>query len=101
VQHFLTLLKDVIIEALPLLLMGSALASGGSILKLADIGSVRHRGSFWHVLSEATPADLPLHKPCHVSARHIPSNLQLSRYTQNSRLNEQTLSGRNTSSLQN
>jgi len=42
-------LKYVLTEALPLSLMGSALASGGSVLELAGIGSVGHgdmRGSF-------------------------------------------------------
>ena len=42
---FLPLL-NVIPEALPPSLMGSALASGGSILEPAGVGSIRHRGSF-------------------------------------------------------
>lgn len=42
--------------------MGSALASSRSVLKLAGIGSVGHRGSFWHLLLEATP----LPTPCNV-----------------------------------
>lgn len=37
--------------------MGLALASGGSILEPADIGSIRHRGSFQQLLAEATPVD--------------------------------------------
>ena len=45
--------------------MGSALAGGGSISEPAGIGSVRHRGSFWQLLTEATPAAPPLPKPCH------------------------------------
>jgi len=43
---FFPLLKYVMTEALPLSLMGLALASGGSLLETAGIGSVRHRGSF-------------------------------------------------------
>jgi len=43
---FFPLLKYVITEAPPLSLMGSALASGGPILELPGIGSVRHWGSF-------------------------------------------------------
>ncbi|KAM9591174.1 uncharacterized protein ACIBXB_006073 [Morphnus guianensis] len=66
-QHFFPLLKNVITEALPLLLIGSALASGGSVLELADIGFVRHRGSFQQLLIEATPVTPPLPKPCHTN----------------------------------
>jgi len=40
------LLNYIISEVLPPLLMGSALASNGSILELARISSIRHRGSF-------------------------------------------------------
>ncbi|PKU39851.1 hypothetical protein llap_9848 [Limosa lapponica baueri] len=44
------------VDVLPLLLMGSVtLASGGSVLEPAGIGSVRHGGSFWHLLIEDTP----------------------------------------------
>ena len=43
---FSPLLKYVIPEALPPSLMSSALASGGSVLEPAGIGSVGHRGSF-------------------------------------------------------
>lgn len=39
-------LKFVIPETLPPLLMGSALASGGSVLDQASSGSDRHRRSF-------------------------------------------------------
>ena len=35
--------------------MGSASASGGSVLDPAGTGSVRHGGSFWQLLTEATP----------------------------------------------
>ncbi|KAK4819566.1 hypothetical protein QYF61_007077 [Mycteria americana] len=41
-QQFLPLLKYVITEALPLSLIGSALAGSRSILELAGTGSVRH-----------------------------------------------------------
>jgi len=40
------LLKYVISETLPPLLIGLALASSGSVLELAGIGSIRHGGSF-------------------------------------------------------
>jgi len=42
--------------------MGSALASGGSVLESAGIGSIRHGGSCWHLLTEATPV-----APCYHS----------------------------------
>jgi len=45
-QVFSPLLKCVIPEELPVLLMGSALASGGSILELAGIGFIGHGGIF-------------------------------------------------------
>ena len=45
-QFFPPLLKYAITEALPLLLMGSALASGGSVLEPAGINFIGHRGSF-------------------------------------------------------
>jgi len=41
-------------KVLPLSLMGLALASSGSVLELAGTGSVRHGGSFWQLLTEAT-----------------------------------------------
>jgi len=45
-QFFLPLLKYVITEALPLLLIGLALASDRSILEPASTGFIRHGGSF-------------------------------------------------------
>jgi len=54
-----SLLKYVITEALPPLLMALALSSGGSLLEPAGIGSVRHRGSFQQLLTEATPVAPP------------------------------------------
>ncbi|GAB0209524.1 mitochondrial enolase superfamily member 1 [Grus japonensis] len=49
-------------EALPLLLIGLALASSGSTLELAGIGSVGPRGSFWQLLTEACWAERNLMK---------------------------------------
>ena len=46
------LLKYIIPEVLPSLLMGLALASSGSILEPAGTGSIRHRGSFSQLLTE-------------------------------------------------
>ncbi|KAM9590481.1 uncharacterized protein ACIBXB_005737 [Morphnus guianensis] len=56
------LLKNVITEALPLSLIGSALAGGRSVLEPAGIGSVRHRGSLQQLLTEATPVTPPATK---------------------------------------
>lgn len=50
----------VIPEVVPQSLMGSALASDGSVLEPASVGSVRHRESFKHLLTEATPVTSPL-----------------------------------------
>jgi len=61
------LLRHVIPEALPPSLTGSALASSGSVLELPGIGSDGHRGSFSQLLTEATPVDSPLQKPCHTN----------------------------------
>ena len=59
--------------------MGLALASGESVLELVGIGSIRHGGSFWQLLTEATPVASPLPKPCHAnpvqphcSVSHVP-----------------------------
>ena len=67
-RKFFSLLNCVIPVDLPPLLMGSALASSGSLLEPAGIGSIRHRGSFWQFLTEATPVTPPAtktlpHKP--------------------------------------
>jgi len=48
-------LEHIIPEVLPPSLMGSAFASGGSVLKPAGSGSVGDGGSFWQPLAEATP----------------------------------------------
>ncbi|KAM9591464.1 uncharacterized protein ACIBXB_006257 [Morphnus guianensis] len=53
------LLKNVIPEALPLSLIGSALAGGRSVLEPAGMGSLEHRGSFQQLLTEATPVTPP------------------------------------------
>jgi len=68
---FPSLLKYIIPEVLPPLLMGSALASSGSILELAGIGSVRHRGSFCRFSKQPPCSPLPLPKPCHANRIHI------------------------------
>jgi len=67
--HFFSFLKHVIPEALPPPLMGLclALSSIRSVLEPAGVGSVRHRRSFWQLLTEATPAAPPLPKPCHAN----------------------------------
>jgi len=45
-QQFFPLVKYVITDVLPPMLIGLALASSGSVLVLAGIGSIRHGGSF-------------------------------------------------------
>jgi len=52
---FSPLLKCVITEALPPSQTVLALASSRSVLEPAGTASVRHRGSFWQLLGEATP----------------------------------------------
>jgi len=64
---FPPLLNYFIPEVPPPLLMGLALARSGSILERAGIGSIRHRGSFWQLLTEATPVAPLLPKPCHTN----------------------------------
>lgn len=61
---FPLLLKYIIPEAQPQLVMGSAFANSGSVLELA--GSVGHEGSFCQLAIEATPCSLPADKtlPC-------------------------------------
>jgi len=65
-QVFFPFLNYVILEALPLLMTGLALASGRSILKTAGIGSIGHRRSFQQLLTETTPVAPPATKtlPC-------------------------------------
>jgi len=64
---FFPLLKYVIPEALPLSLIGLALASSGSVFELAGAGFIRHEGSFLQLLTEATPIAPLLPKPCHTN----------------------------------
>jgi len=64
---FFSLLKYVVTEVLPPLLIGLALASSGSFLELAGTGFVSYGGSFLQLLTEATPIASPLPKPCHAN----------------------------------
>lgn len=61
------LFRCIIPEALPLLLMGSTLASGSSILEPAGAGSIEHRGTIYHLLTGAASVAPPLAKPCHAN----------------------------------
>lgn len=81
--HSPPLLKHLIPEKLPPLLMGSALASRGSVLEPGGLGSIRHRRSFSQLVTEATPVALPLPKPCQ-------ANLTLTYYCCTSFLGETT-----------
>jgi len=55
-QHILPFLKYGTTETLQTLLIGSAFAIHGSILEPAGTVFAQHGGSFWHLLTEATPA---------------------------------------------
>jgi len=68
--RFFPFLKYVVTEALPSSLMGMALVSGRSVLKLAGIGSIRHGGSFSQLLTEATAVGLLLQKTFHPNPIH-------------------------------
>lgn len=57
------ILYNVIPDALPLLLIDSSMASGGSILEPAGICSLGHEGNFWQHLTEATCVAPPATKP--------------------------------------
>ncbi|KAM9590480.1 uncharacterized protein ACIBXB_005736 [Morphnus guianensis] len=61
-RNFFSFLKNVITEALPLSLIGLALAGGGSVLEPAGMSSLEHRGSFQQLLTEATPVTPPATK---------------------------------------
>jgi len=61
-RFFFPLLKYVITEALPPLLRQP----------LAKAELMGHGGSFWHLLTEATPVAPPLLKPCHINPIHCP-----------------------------
>jgi len=66
-QGFFPLLNNVIPEALTPLLVGLALASGGSFLEPAGIFCIGHNRSFWQLFVEATTVAPVLPKPCHTS----------------------------------
>jgi len=61
---FLPFLKYVIPEAPPPSLLGLALGSGRSVLEPAGTGFIKHRASFWQLLTEATAIAPLLPKPC-------------------------------------
>ena len=61
------LLKHVLPEVLPPSLIGLALARSRSILEPAGISCIRHGGSFWQLLTEATHVDPSLRKSCHAN----------------------------------
>ena len=69
-QDFFPLLYYVIPEALPPSLMGLTLASSGSVLETAGIGSIGHGESFWQLLTKNNPVPTPLPKPCHPNPIH-------------------------------
>jgi len=69
-SFFCPFLKDVITEALQRSPIVLALVSGGSVLELAGICSIRHGGNFYQHLIEATPIATPLPKPCHTNPQH-------------------------------
>jgi len=54
-------------------LTGLALAISGFVLELAGVGSVRHGGSFSHLLTEATLIAPLLPKPCHANPQQAVS----------------------------
>jgi len=70
-QLVLPFLKCVITEVLQTLLIGSALASSGSIFEPSGTGSVGHRRSVWHLLTEDTAVASPLPKPYHINQIHL------------------------------
>jgi len=74
-QQVFPFLKYVITEAIPLSLTGLALASIGSVLEPAGTGSVRCRGSFSQLLTEATSIAPLLPKPCHANPEQLSKEL--------------------------
>jgi len=58
------LFLNMLTGTLPTLLMGSALARGGTVLELAGTVSFQHRGSFGCLVTEATAISPLLPKPC-------------------------------------
>ena len=67
--QWFSLLKHPIPEALPPSLMGLALTSVRSALEPAGVGSIRHGGRFWQLLTEDTPIPA-FHPPCHANPLH-------------------------------
>lgn len=61
-----SLLKSVPTEV-PVLLVGLALDSSGSVLDPTGISPATHGGSFWQILTETAPASPLLLKPCHTN----------------------------------
>jgi len=55
--------------------MGLALASGGSVLELAGIGSIGHGGSFQQLLTGSTSVAHLLPKACHANPVQIVSKM--------------------------
>jgi len=74
------LLKYVIAEVLPPLLMGLALASSGSVFEPAGIGSIRHGGSFLQLLTEATPVSPSATKTLQRKSNTVLDKVKLHRY---------------------
>jgi len=69
-SFFLPFLKYVITEVLPPSLIDLALGSSGSVLEPSSTGFIRHGGSFWKLLTEATAIAPLLPKPCHANPQH-------------------------------
>jgi len=67
----LPLLKYVTTEALPPLVIGLALGSGGSILEPAGAGFIRHGDSVSQLVTEATPID-PCYQNLATQTHNIP-----------------------------
>lgn len=66
-RHFFTFWYCfLLMEVLPMLLMGSALANSRAVLELAQAGSLWYGDSFWCLLPEVTLAASLLPNPCHL-----------------------------------
>jgi len=74
---FLPFLKYVITEVLRPPLIGSASASVKPIFAQTGTGSITNGGTFWHLLTESTPAAPPLPKtlPCKTNRDAQPHTL--------------------------
>lgn len=73
-QQFFPILIQVNPRALPPSLMDLPSFSSGSILGPDGIGSVRHRGNFWHLLTEFTHVVPPLPKSCCINPIQVCSH---------------------------